>query len=70
MFPDSNSMIASKFSYGATKTAYLAIFGLADFFKKVLLHYIKGVFTVLFDESLNNKLKENQMDHHVATVVV
>ena len=63
IFPD--SMIASKFTCGATKTAYLAIFGLADFFKKALLHHIKGVFTVLFDESLNNKLKEKQMDLHV-----
>ena len=63
MFPD--SMNASKFTCGASKTAYLAIFGLADFFKKALLHDIKGVFTVLFDESLNNKLKEKQTDLHV-----
>ena len=60
MFPD--SMIAIKFTCRATKTAYLAIFGLADFFKKALLHHIKGVFTVLFDKSLNNKLKEKKMD--------
>ena len=26
------------------------------------MHDVKGVFTVLFDESLNNKLKEKQMD--------
>ena len=29
------------------------------------MHDVKGVFTVLFDESLNNKLKEKQMDIHV-----
>ena len=58
MFPDST--IANKFTCGATKTAYLAIFRLADFFKKALL---PDIFTVLFDESLNNiKLKEKQMD--------
>ena len=36
MFPDST--IAKKFTCGATKTAYLAIFGLADFFKKALFY--------------------------------
>ena len=58
-------MIASTFTCGVTKSVYLAIFGLADYFKKALLHDIKGVFTVLFDESLNNKIKEKQMDLHV-----
>lgn len=63
MFPDST--IASKFTCGERKSAYLCVYGIAEHFKTVLLSRIKGPFTVLFDESLNKKIQEKQMDIHV-----
>ena len=62
MFPDSE--IARGFSCGGEKTAYLTVFGLAEYFKRSLLDSIKGDYCVLFDESLNNMVKEKQMDIH------
>ena len=41
------------------------MFGLAEYFKRSLLDSIKGDYCVLFDESLNNMVKEKQMDIHV-----
>lgn len=46
------------------KTAYLTVFGLAEYFKRSLLDSIKGDYCVLFDESLNNMVKEKQMHGH------
>lgn len=63
MFPD--SVIASKFSCGDKKTAYLCTFGLAKHFKELLMDEVKGAFTILFDESLNSKSHQKQMDIHV-----
>ena len=63
MFPD--SVIASKFSCGEKKTAYLCVFGVADHFKETLMDEIKGYFVILFDESLNKKSQQKQMDIHV-----
>ena len=63
MFPD--SVIASKFSCGEKKTAYLCTFGLAKHFKELLMDEVKGAFTILFDESLNSKSQQKQMDIHV-----
>ena len=63
MFPD--SVIASKFACGEKKTAYLCTFGLAKHFKELLMDEVKGPFCILFDESLNNKSQQKQMDIHV-----
>ncbi|KXJ15401.1 hypothetical protein AC249_AIPGENE10254 [Exaiptasia diaphana] len=63
MFPD--SVIASKFTCGEKKTAYMCVFGLAEHFSRLLKDDVKGSFTVLFDESLNKKTQEQQMDIHV-----
>ena len=60
MFPDSE--IARRFSCGGEKTAYLTVFGLAEYFNRSLLDTIKGDYCVLFDESLNNMVKEKQVD--------
>ena len=63
MFPD--SYLASKFSCGDRKTAYLTVFGLAVHFKQELRKEITGPFTVAFDESLNKKSQKRQIDIHV-----
>ena len=63
MFPDSE--IARKFTLGERKTSYICVFGLADHFKSLLIEKIKGPFVALFDESLNKKMQEKQMDLHV-----
>ena len=63
MFPD--SQIASQFACGERKAAYCCVFGLAEHFKKLLQDSVSGPFVVLFDESLNTKMQEKQMDAHV-----
>lgn len=63
MFPD--SPIASKFACGERKTAYISVFGIAPFFLDTLKKSIKGKYCVLFDESLNKKSQQKQMDIHV-----
>ena len=65
MFPDSR--IAAKFSYGSNKCSYLVTFGLAPYFKGLLLKRVKesGNIVVMFDESLNTVTKRKQMDVHI-----
>ena len=66
MFPD--SQIASKFTCGEKKTAYLAVFGLAPYLRDKLITTVNAnstPFTVMFDESLNNKSQSKQLDVHV-----
>ena len=58
MFPD--SQIARQFACGERKAAYCCVFGLAEHFKKLLPDSV-----VLFDESLNKKMQEKQMNAHV-----
>ena len=62
MFPDRK--IAHSFILSRTKCNYILIFGLAPFFKAILLIEIKKspYFTTIFDESLNKKLQRGQMD--------
>ena len=63
MFPD--SAIAKGFRCGERKTAYFCVFGLAEHFKKAILSKVKGHFVIMFDESLNQKMQEKQLDIHV-----
>lgn len=63
MFPDSE--IAAKFSCGEKKTAYISMFGLAEHFMELLKKEVSGCFVILFDESLNKKTQQQQMDIHV-----
>ena len=49
-------------SSGERKTAYLAVFGIAEHFKKMLISDVKGPFVILFDESMNKKIQQKQMD--------
>lgn len=65
MFPDSN--IASKFSCGDDKAAYLTTFGIAPHFSSLLLSKAKSAtdYVLLFDESLNRPLQAKQLDVHV-----
>ena len=53
MFPD--SQIAANFTCGERKTSYLCVFGIAEYFQKLLISEIKGPYTctIMFDESLN-----------------
>ena len=44
---------------------YCWVFGLAEHFKKLLQDSVSGPFVVLFDESLNTKMQQKQMDAHV-----
>ena len=61
MFPD--SQIAANFTCGERKTSYLCVFGIAEYFQKLLTSEIKGPYTIMFDESLNKKIQQKQMDH-------
>ena len=62
MFPD--SQVAKPFQLSKTKCAYYVVFGLASYFKVLLVKDIKlpPFYSLSFDESLNNKLQEEQMD--------
>lgn len=64
MFPD--SQIAARFSCGERKCAYVCTFGLAPYFKRLLLAEVsqQTAYVVLFDESLNHHLQSKQMDLH------
>ena len=64
MFPD--SQVAKSFQFSKTKCPYYVVFGLAPYFKKLLVNHIKlsPFYSLSFDEneSLDNKLQEEQMD--------
>ena len=60
IFPD------SQFACGERKVAYCCIFGSAEQFKKLLQDRSVDLFFVLFDESLNTKMQEKQMDVYVS----
>ena len=66
MFPD--SAIASAFKCGEMKSAYLINHGIAPHFKSLLSEKLKSgscEFVLLFDESMNSKMQNKQMDFHV-----
>ncbi|CAL9702284.1 unnamed protein product [Knipowitschia caucasica] len=65
MFPD--SQIATRFTCGEKKCAYIATFGLAPYIKRLLLKEVsqQTAYVVLFDESLNHNLQSKQLDIHV-----
>ena len=65
MFPDSR--IASQFSCGEKKCAYLVCFGLAPHFKQLLKDVVKKeeAYVLMFDESLNSVCQAKQMDIHI-----
>lgn len=62
MFGD--SAIAKKFSCGEKKGSYIACFGLAPYFGKLLKEKVdmEDSFVLLFDESLNFITKNKQLD--------
>ena len=62
MFPDSE--VAKSVHLSKTKCAYYVVFGLAPYFKELLVKDIKlsPFYSLSFDESLNSKLQEEQMD--------
>ena len=62
MFSDSE--IAKSFKLMKTKYDYFINFGLAPYFKDLLVKEIKvaNIFNVLFDESLNKVLQEEQVN--------
>ena len=66
MFPD--SCIAENFQCGEKKAAYLTTFGIAPHFRRLLSEQLKDQdagYVLLFDESLNNKTQNKQMDIHL-----
>ena len=62
MFPD--SPIVKSFQISKTKCVYYVVYGLAPYFKDLLFQNIKSLslYSMLFDESLNYHLQEEQMD--------
>lgn len=62
MFPD--SQIAKRFACGEKKCSYVCTYGLAPYFKKLILKEVsqQTAYVVLFDES---HLQLKQMDFHV-----
>lgn len=65
MFPD--SAVASRFSCGEKKCAYLSTFGIRPYFQSLLLSKVKSAneYVLLFDESLNANLQSKQLDIHI-----
>lgn len=66
MFPDSR--IAEQFACREKKTAYLCVFGIAEYIKTLILKDILSdseYYVVRFDESLNKKSQSKQMDFHL-----
>lgn len=62
MFPD--SVIAKQFAQGESKCSYLVSFGLAPYFKNILLKKLgnSSHFVLLFDETLNKSNQKKQLD--------
>lgn len=62
MFPDNE--IASNFSCGEKKMAYLTVFGITPYFLDILKEKAnkEDAFVLLFDESLNTKNQCKQLD--------
>lgn len=65
MFPDSEK--AKSFKLSKTKCSYYLVFGLAPYYRDILIENIASSpsFSILFDESLNHHIQEEQMDVHV-----
>ena len=65
MFPDCNN--AQGMRWGPTKLSYLITFGITSYFRQLLIDDLKKTpcFVVLFDESLNTALHQEQMDFSV-----
>ena len=63
----SDSKIASQFSCGEKKAAYLTTFGLGPYFADQLFKNLqsKPAYVLLFDETLNEDLQEKQLDVYV-----
>ena len=62
MFPDSS--IASKFTCSKSKCAYLTTFGIAPYFKSLIVAKVKleKNYVLLFDEAMNSQLQTKQLD--------
>ena len=62
MFPD--SQIVQRMKPGKTKCMYTCVYGLGMYFYSLLMTQVKASphYTISFDESLNTKLQECQMD--------
>ena len=66
MFTD--SVIARSFECSETKSRYITTFGLGDYLLTERQKSVKDQnYVLLFDESLNKKLTEKQMDIHLRT---
>lgn len=68
MFPESD--IASKFSCEERKSAYLAIFGISEYFQQKLFQTSHDHYTVPFDESLSKNSQSKQMDIYVIGMII
>ena len=64
MFPDSN--IAENFACGKTKCSYIVTYGLAPYFKSLLIDTLSSLdcFVAMFDESYHKISRRGQMDLH------
>ena len=62
MFPDSN--VAQNFQMASTKASYVTYYGLAPYFKEMLLGELKKASYIVpcFDESYNSVIKKGQID--------
>ena len=62
MFPDSD--IVKKFTLGKTKCSYIINYGIAPYFKEILLKAINHspYYSLSFDESMNSVLQNCRMD--------
>ena len=65
MFPDSS--IASNFAISEDKIRYMVNYGIAPYFKSLLIDEIKKSLShsISFDESMNSKTQECQLDSTV-----
>ncbi len=62
-----NSQFAGRFACGEKKCSYVCTYGLAPYFKKLIVKEVsqQPAYVMLFDESPNKHLQSKQMDLHV-----
>lgn len=66
MFPDSR--IAQNFKLGESKSRYVTVYGLGDYFSRMIKERAttgSRQFVLLFDESLSRVLQKKQLDIHL-----
>ena len=61
-----DSTIAKTMTIGPTKTMYISCFGVAPYFRQLIIDRVRGEpYVLMFDETLNHELQKKQSDYLV-----